>query len=329
MLRKNTDKEKLTATWTRVLILLFFSFFVLFEVQAQQEDSLLDAAQDSVAQILAEQQRIQDSLAQEYLFVSENRPHVLLDSLRALITVEGNDFVQWMKRMDALQTPSESPAPPDAVYKNTRPAWIILVLMILFFGIGLIRFVFRSAFQNIIHAYYNEQVTQDISKEDSLVTSWPYIFLYLLFSASLGLFLLIYISAFGNSNLLTLENFLSLSAFVAVLFVVKILLIRLVAAIFELQRVAREYIAVLYLMYFNSMLILMPFLLIVTFVPVPYFKFLLTLFAILAAMLFIYKFIVTAFRLLGQLKFSIFYLILYLCALEIAPIMILIKALNS
>lgn len=329
MLRKSTKKEKRFGIGTRVLILLFFSFFVLFEGQAQREDSPSGAARDSVMQLLADTQRVQDSLAQEFVFVSEGKPNMLLDSLRTLITVEGNEFVQWMQRMDALQTQSETPAPPDAKYKNTRPAWIIVVLMLLFFGIGLIRFVFRSAFQNIIQAYYNEQVTQDISKEDSLVTSWPYIFLYLLFSLSLGLFLLIYISAFGNSNLLTLENFFSLSAFVAVLFVVKILLIRLIAAIFELQRVAREYIAVLYLMYFNSMLILMPFLLIVTFAPVEYFKFLLTLFAVLAAVLFIYKFVVTAFRLLGQLKFSIFYLILYLCALEIAPIMILVKALNS
>src|SRR5690606_37779762 len=101
------------------------------------------------------------------------------------------------------------------------------------------RFVFRSAFQNIIQAYYNEQVTQDISKEDSLVTSWPYIFLYVLFSMSLGLFLLIYMSAFGDSARLTVENVFSLSAFVAVVFIVNILFIRLIAAICSLQHVAK------------------------------------------------------------------------------------------
>lgn len=330
MIRKNKINGKLICIEAKWLLLFFLSFFfVSSPAQVQHADSLQVDTTDSTARMPLDTLFVQDSLAREYVFLSENRSNPLLDSIRALITVEGNDFVAWMQRMEALQNDRDTPPPAKAVYKNTRPAWILVVMLLLFLGIGLVRFVFRSAFQNIIQAYYNEQVTQDISKEDSLVTSWPYIFLYVLFSMSLGLFLLIYISAFGDSAMLTVENFFSLSAFVAVVFIVKILFIRLIAAIFELQRVAREYITVLYLMYFNTMLILMPFLLIVTFSPVEYFNILLILFAVIAAGLFIYKFILTAFRLLGQLKFSIFYLILYLCALEIAPILILIKALNS
>lgn len=329
MLQKNTYKGKLVDMGLHKIILLFFSFIMCGPVYAQDSEVPINTARDSVLRLPADSQYVQDSLAREYIFLSDNKSNMLLDSLRALITVQGNDFTQWMQRMDSLKSKSETAVPQDAVYRNTRPAWVILVLMLLFLGVGLVRFVFRSAFQNIIQAYYNEQVTHEISKEDNLVTSWPYIFLYLLFSMSLGLFLLIYISGLGNNDMLTVQNFFSLSAFVAVVFVLKILLIRLVASIFELQRVAREYIAVLYLMYFNSMLILMPFLLIVAFVPVEYYQLLITLFAVVASGLFVYKFMITAFRLLGQLKFSIFYLILYLCALELAPILILIKALNS
>src|SRR5690606_19011597 len=182
-------------------------------------DSLQVDTTDSTARMPLDTLFVQDSLAREYVFLSENRSNPLLDSIRALITVEGNDFVAWMQRMETLQNDRDTPPPAKAVYKNTRPAWILVVLLLLFLGIGLVRFVFRSAFQNIIQAYYNEQVTLDISKEDSLVTSWPYIFLYVLFSMSLGLFLLIYISAFGDSAMLTVENFFSLSAFVAVVFI--------------------------------------------------------------------------------------------------------------
>jgi hypothetical protein len=306
---------------------MLLSFFYSSRVIAQYAISPDAVALDSAA--IAESRDIQDSLSKEYIFVSDTRPNLKLDSLWAQVTVEGNDFVGWMQRMDVLRGEHTHHETQIARYKTTRPNWVVGVLMFLVLGIGVIRFFFRSMFHRVVYAYYNEQATQDISKEDSVATSWPYIFLYLLFSLSLGLFLLIYISAFGGGGLLTLQNFFSLSAFLAILFVVKIMLIRLLGSIFELQRTAREYIAVLYLMYFNSMLILMPFLVLVTFLPVFYFKFLLILFAVVVSALFIYKFSVTAFRLLGQLKFSIFYLILYLCALEIAPILILVKALNS
>lgn len=325
------QKKAINGTTARKLVSILFLFmlfsFCLLRTIAQ-DGGLQDIVSDSTEIVIEQSQQLQDSLSKAYVFLSSDRPNLKLDSLRDQITVEGNDFIQWMQRMDVLKGKGERVV-GDAIYKIMRPSWVVVALLLLVTGIGLVRLFFKPMFHNVVHAYYNEQVTQDISKEDNLITSWPYIFLYLLFSFSLGLFLLIYISAFGDSDMLTVENYFSLSIFVAVLFVVKILLIRLLGFVFELQRTVREYVAVLYLMYFNSMLILLPFLLIVTFVPVTYFKFLLSLFAIVVSILFIYKFSVTAVRLLGQLKFSIFYLILYLCALEIAPILILVKALNS
>lgn len=319
-------------TWTKTgyrwamlgLSLLFLCG--LSDVIAQE--SVSPVALDSAATAIVRTEQLQDSLSKASIFLSAVRPNILLDSLRRQITVEGNDFVRWMQTMDTLKA-RDAQAKQEPIHKPIRPNWIIVVLLLLLVGIGLVRIFFNSIFRKIISAYYNEQATQDISKEDSVVTSWPYIFLYVLFSFSLGLFLLIYVSSFREGHILTVENFFKVSGFVAALFVIKILLIRLLAWIFELQRTAREYVAVLYLIYFNSMLILIPVLLIVTFVPVFYFNFLLSLFAGVVSILFIYKFSVTAVRLLGQLKFSIFYLILYLCALEIAPILILVKALNN
>src|SRR5690606_20458923 len=130
---------------------------------------------------------------------------------------------------------------------------------------------------------------------------------------------------FHAPEVLTLKNFFNLSGIVAVLFVLKILFVRGLALIFEIEKIIREYVLILYLVYFNSMLILMPVLLILLFVPTAYFEFLFVLFAGVVFALFLYRFIVAALSLLGQLKFSIFYLILYLCSLEIAPILILVK----
>ncbi|GAA4145660.1 hypothetical protein GCM10022216_29790 [Sphingobacterium kyonggiense] len=213
--------------------------------------------------------------------------------------------------------------------KHHRPIWVVFVVAFLFLVLGILRIIFPVELKIIVDAYYKERLLQQVSKEDNLATSWPYIFLYIVFSFSLGLFVCVLVSSFTDRNYLTFENFLKNSGFVALLFIAKILLIRFVSFIFLLEKIVREYIAVLYLVYFNSMFFLMPFLLAVIFVPVAYFPAIAVTYMVLVFLLFGYRFIRTAFHLFGNFQFSIFYLILYLCSLELAPILILVRALSN
>lgn len=213
--------------------------------------------------------------------------------------------------------------------KQHRPIWVVLVVAFLFLMLGVLRIIFPVELKIIVDAYYKERLLQQVSKEDNLATSWPYIFLYIVFSFSLGLFVCILVSSFSDKNYLSPENFLKNSGFVALLFIAKILLIRFVSFIFLLEKIVREYVAVLYLVYFNSMFFLMPFLLAVVFVPVKYFPAIAVIYTVLVVLLFAYRFLRTAFHLFGNFQFSIFYLILYLCSLELAPILILVRALSN
>ncbi|WP_031301285.1 DUF4271 domain-containing protein [Sphingobacterium paucimobilis] len=310
-----------------MLVIVIFSFVTL---KAQTvpltipSDSLQRAVQDSLATVALKK----DSLARVYIFLDNNRPNPYLDSLRKQVIVSDNNFVSWMEFAASLVTHKEEATMP-AVSKVDRPLWIIGVLILLFLGIGLVRLFFYSNFQNIIYGFFNDRVLAQISKEDNVVTSWPYIFLYIIFSFSLGLFILIYRSAYNPMSAVTFASFLQISVFVAILFVTKIVMVRAIAIVFEVERLVREYITVLYLVYFNSMLILMPLLLFVTFFPTSYFKIILIFFLIVVSILFLYRFLRTAYSVVGNLRFSIFYLILYLCSLEIAPILILVKTLNN
>lgn len=213
--------------------------------------------------------------------------------------------------------------------KQSRPIWVLFVVIFLFLIAGILRVAFPVELRTIMDAYYKERLLLQVSKEDNLATSWPYIFLYALFSLSLGLFVVIVLSSFGESKYLSFENFLKNSLLVALLFIAKILIIRFISFVFLLDRIVREYIAVLYLVYFNSMFCLMPFLLAAVFVPSSYIRFLLLIYVVLVVLLFAYRFLRTAFHLFTNFKFSIFYLILYLCTLELAPILILVRALNN
>ncbi|KGE14102.1 DUF4271 domain-containing protein [Sphingobacterium deserti] len=261
-----------------------------------------------------------------YIYPPDDRPHQLLQRLLAGIQTRSVDFEKSLSYMRGED--SEVPT-AMGTQKISRPAWILGSVFVLFFAVGLVRILFPGDFTMIVQAYYNERTLQQISKEDNMLTSWPYILLYLIFSLALGLFIVLVESSFLHHDVLNWSNYLRTTVIVAVLFVLKILLIRFISFVFEIGRLVREYVTVLYLVYFNSMLFLMPILLAVTLIPANYFKFVLILFSVVASILFIYRFLRTALRLFGNLKFSIFYLILYLCALEVAPILILVKTLSN
>ncbi|MFZ4261837.1 DUF4271 domain-containing protein [Sphingobacterium sp. HJSM2_6] len=217
----------------------------------------------------------------------------------------------------------------DGQQKQSRPIWVLFVVTFLFIVLGVLRIIFPVELKIIVDAYYKERLLIQVSKEDNLATSWPYIFLYVIFSLSLGLFVVLLISNFNDYKYLTFENFIKNSGFIALLFIAKILLIRFVSFVFLLEKIVREYIAILYLIYFNSMFILLPFLLAVVFLPTIYFTSIAIIYAICVFLLFTYRFVRTAFHLFGNFKFSIFYLILYLCSLELAPILILVRSLSN
>lgn len=265
----------------------------------------------------------------DYVFLDSTQKPVrnyAQDSILRMIEIEYTDLNAWFSKMDKLKKQRDVSPAAEKVY---RPAWLLGVLLLILTCLALVRAFFYPAFMRIIQGYYNERVLAQISKEDNVLTSWPYIFLYIIFSLSLGLFGIIYFSAKEDMLFLTFNNFIRLSGFIGLLFVAKLLLIRFISIIFEAEKLARDYITVLYVVYFNSMLFLIPLLIFAVFLPFLYLDYLLVFLVVCTVFLFSYRLIRTALNLLGNLKFSIFYLILYLCALEIAPILILVKSLTN
>lgn len=262
-----------------------------------------------------------------YVFPPSSRPNQLADSLKSKLILQGGASVQELilineEIKEVLDINSE-----HSFKKNNRPGWVLVVTFMIFLALGLIRYFFPSDFHNIFKAFYDERALMQISREDNVATSWSYIFLYIVFSLSLALLILLYQSK-NSPYLLTLENFLGLSLFIGVFFVFKILTLRVLGFIFKILRLVREYITVLYLIYFNTMFFGTILLLLAVFFPYQFYNQLFILGVIIVVLLAAYRIIRTALHLLNQVGFSIFYFILYLCTLEIAPVLLLIKVLR-
>ncbi|MCY4781024.1 DUF4271 domain-containing protein [Sphingobacterium sp. UT-1RO-CII-1] len=261
-----------------------------------------------------------------YAYPPNDRENKLLKAFADSILDRSVDYFKTLKQYDVERVKFMS---LSGIEKTVRPIWVLVVVFILFCALAIVKLLFPLDFDVIVSACFNERLLQQVSKEDNMMTSWPYVTLYFIFSLALGLFITVINASFLNYDILNFESYMRTSLIVAVLFIAKILMIRFLSFVFELKKMAREYIAVLYLVYFNSMLILMPFLLLVLFIPVTYFKLILILFSVVASILFLYRLLRTFVGLFGNLRFSVFYLILYLCVLEVAPILILVKTLSK
>ncbi len=246
----------------------------------------------------------------------------------------GNLLVHNIYRTDVLQYFHERPEKNlfERQYGTPKPHrenWILFTSLFLIFGVGLIRIFFPSDIKLVFQGYFDDRVLLSVSKEDTILTSWPFIFLFMLFSGAIGLFVsLFYAYELNRFDFITFPNYIKTVGMVGGLFALKIGFIRFLSFVFEIGKLVKEYVTVLYLIYFNTLFLMLPVLLILSLVSLPTVGVVLHIAIGGAILLFMYRFLKTAAHIMSMYKFSISYLILYLCCLEIAPILILLRLLS-
>ena len=270
--------------------------------------------------------RVQDSLTMQYIGLPDpQRPNQFADSLRKLVVVENGDFMGWLTFVRTLEKDIQADAE-----KTVRDQWIIAAIGLLLLLLGIVRIAFPNEVLSIIQAFYNDRILLQINKEDTLYSSWPFVFLYIVFGFAVGLFLylcnLYYTPGSNNSGV---ADFLAISFFVMLLFILKIIVTRFLGFVFDLRRVVREYVSILYLSYFNAALVFLPVVLVLSLVPHNHTVWIIPLSLVIVFGLFIFRFAKTANNLLSNHRFPKFYLFMYLCCLEIAPVLILVKVLEN
>jgi len=211
--------------------------------------------------------------------------------------------------------------------RQPRDLWIVLSLAVMFALVGLIRAFFPGAFGRIIGAFFDNTQLNQLSKEDAPFLSWPYLLLYFVMGFAVGMFVfLVNLSGFINIGYsVDVRLFLLLSLSSIVLFTVKIMVLRATAHVFDIKRMLRRYETALFLSYYNVAFLFLVFALMLSMLPFSAANWLVPLALSLAALLLIFRLGKSAFDLIRNYRFPIFYFIVYLCTLELAPILILIK----
>lgn len=207
--------------------------------------------------------------------------------------------------------------------------WVLGIIGFLLVLFAILKNTFAKQLNSVVQSFYSNRALTNLNKEDNLITSWSFLLLFIQFGFTIGMFL--YLAARFKSLAQVhqgFEFFVSISIGVILLYLLKIVVLRIIGFIFDVQKPMHQYISILYLSYFNTSLLFVPIIIAFALSPVQYGS--IYVFVGLAALvlIFIFQFIRAAVNILSHHRFPKLYLFLYFCTLEICPILILIKAIG-
>jgi hypothetical protein len=311
-----------------VVLLLLLSGFSGLHAQQVAVPADTDAAQpqhmtvlDSVAQATAQRQQfVSDSAATAFIMPDSNRTN----QLTALLL--NNDLYKGHTFLDIPFTSKKKFG--DGRSRKSRDPWIIVLIIALLLYTALLNFLMGNEVKGVFQSFYTKRSSQP-EKDDRQINAWAFIGLFLLFGLTFGLFL--YQLAAYNSVYYVISGFrlfIALSIIIIGLFAVKFLILKFLGFLFDINRVVGEYITALYLTYFNITFVFLPVVVCFSLLASALIPYLLALALLLIVIIFVWIYLRSSVNIISNFRFHKFYLFIYLCALEICPILILIKVLD-
>ncbi|MES2376257.1 MAG: DUF4271 domain-containing protein [Bacteroidota bacterium] len=213
--------------------------------------------------------------------------------------------------------------------RQTRDQWIIIIIIGLLLYAAILNILFNKNIKNVFLSFYSKRALTQAGKDDAQINFWAFIGLFLLFGSTFGLFL--YQLASYKSIYYSMSGFRLFTSFVVVillLFAIKFLVLKFIGFIFDIQKLVTEYVSVLYLTYFNIAFVFLPVTVCFSLLAAQFIPILLAIAIVLIVIIFTWLYLRSSVNIISNFRFHKFYLFIYLCALEICPILILIKALN-
>ena len=214
--------------------------------------------------------------------------------------------------------------------RYARDKWIIIVLLALLLYAALLNLIWNAEIKQVFRSFYSKRSLSQLSgKEESTISAGAFIGLFALFGLTFGLFLY-QLASYKNVyySISGLGLFLWLATVIVILFAGKFLVLKMLGFIFDAKNVVKEYIALLYLTYFNAAFVFLPVTLCFSLLSAVFIPTLLAVVFVLLVVVFAWLYLRSSVNIISNIRFHKFYLFLYLCALEICPILILIKALK-
>lgn len=284
-----------------------------------------------------------DSQHAGYVSVDSLRARQIMDSLRedslrrmeTAIRYHEQAYAKWLDSVWAHQRLFRhqdhplwqiSPIRPRNYAAEQEDDWLFYLCIGYLFLLGFIRSGFYSYFNQVFQAFWHPVSAGRKWRESLQQASFPALLMNLFFALSMGLYLFLvlrYVHYTTQHQIYLLIG--ALSALVGVIYLVKYLILQFSGWIFGARELAAGYAFILMLINKVLGVVLVPFVWMLAFGTAWLQETALRLSLVLLAVLFIYRY-VRSYALVRQyMVFSRFHFFLYLCAFEVAPVLIIAK----
>ena len=203
--------------------------------------------------------------------------------------------------------------------------YLLVFLLIIY---ACLRLVFPKYFNDLFRLFFRTTIKQRQIREQLMQTPLPSLLLNGFFVVSGGLYISFILQHYklnpvDNFWLLFLYSGLGLSA----IYFIKFLGLKVSGWLFNMQEAANAYIFIIFVINKMLGLLLLPFTILLAFTQGNVYPVALTLSFCMVAGLLAYRFILTYSAIRNQVKVNPFHFFLYLCAFEIAPLLLIYKGL--
>lgn len=221
---------------------------------------------------------------------------------------------------------------PKVYFTRTRteptPDWYTVVLLVIVVFITIIKVYYARVFEQLIKSFYSSTTANQVVREENMLVQRATVVLNVVSYIVMALFIyrvseyyLIKPEWMGKGFV----KFIFFAVMVSIAYSAKMFFVKALGILFNMDKPAATYIYNLFLVNIILGLLLLPLLILISYVGHQYVPYLVLASVLLAIIMFGYRTVKTVQIWIGLPEFSFYYLILYLCAFEILPIMIIAR----
>ena len=296
---------------------------------------------------LAEPVKKIKKLFDDGLFVRDQKTHTdtSLLSIKLVDTTSGfrfKDIVAHTPKLKQAAPPKKEvsltqfftshelkPAHSDPVALNRdNSLWVFFALFIIVMAFAWIRVFYTRTIRQIFQALMSMTVSTQLIRDENLLLQRASVMLTVLFNMVVAFFLYqaSVIFEWSSDNIGTgFGRFLLFAILISFIYTFKFIILKIIGFVFKTDKPLSGYIFNIFLINNVLGMLLLPVVVALPFLPASLSRIMIFVSLGLIALGFFYRLLRGLFIGISYSEFSKFYLLLYLCTLEIAPLLVLIK----
>lgn len=216
---------------------------------------------------------------------------------------------------------------PQTIEKST-PDWFTVILIFVVIAVTFIKVFYSKILFQLLNAFVNNNTANQIIRDENILVQRASILLSVICYIVLALFVYEVGDYYDYHNSLIghgFARFLFIAFFISLAYSLKMIALKIFGFIINQDKPVASYIFNLFLINNVLGIVLLPILLILTYLDLKNPEYVLYGAISLVILFFLYRIFKGIYIWTSASRYNLFYLFLYICALEIAPLLIIVK----